>query len=67
MTWWRPRRAIRHNAEDIEQARRERKRTEHDLEMGRERWLDVSNLVAESRRIRKKNHMADDLRTIFGG
>lgn len=52
---------------DLKRARLERERAERATEVTRSRWDQVHDAVADSRKIRKVNHIADDLTIIFRG
>jgi hypothetical protein len=51
--------------QDLAVARTKRQQAEQLTEEGRNRWPDVIHIVSESREIRRRNHLAEDIMLIF--
>lgn len=58
---------LREAANDLAVARQERQKAERLVEVNRSRWPQVFQIVSDYRKIRRVNHIADDLLTIFRG
>lgn len=60
--WWRRYGDVQ---TDLQEAKRERKKAELEANHTRQRWHEVGRIIRESQKIRRDNHLADDLRAIF--
>lgn len=51
---------------DLQAARKAREQVEKATEISRSRWPLINQVTAYLRQVHEENHLADDLRLIFG-